>query len=107
MINEEFQKILNDRLCKIKTTLDKKAGEYSSDEDRLYNFKQAAAIMGVEPQEALWGMAVKHLVSVQDLVYKNLENTKANVNEKIGDLINYLILLEALLSEEREESQIL
>jgi hypothetical protein len=33
---------------------------------------------------------------------KRLVNSRPNCDEKIGDAINYLILLEAVLREERE-----
>ena len=45
-------------------------------------------------------MAQKHLVSVMDLVHGKLKSEPVMVDEKIGDMINYLILLEAVLKEE-------
>ena len=69
--------------------------------DRLYNFKRAAEISQTTPQKALIGMFLKHLVSVFDLADGKLESTPAMVNEKVGDAINYLILLEAILKENR------
>jgi hypothetical protein len=55
-------------------------------------------------QEALWGMALKHLISVMDLVAGRLPASKATVDEKVGDLINYLILLEAVFAEGRDDA---
>jgi len=49
------------------------------------------------PERALWGMAKKHLVSVTDLIHGRAEVTPERIDEKIGDMINYLILLEGLL----------
>lgn len=101
MTNEEFEKILTDRLSKIEVVLGTKAKEYAHRGDRLHNFKVAARIAGSSKVKAAWGMAAKHLVSVIDLVNGDLENTQANVDEKIGDLINYLILIEALFKEDQ------
>ena len=103
---EKFNDILTTRLQKIEATLGTKAREYAHDGDRLYNFKVAGRMTGVSPAEALWGMAAKHLVSVQDLVIGKLENKKEMVDEKCTDMINYLILLIAVLEEERCEQKI-
>ena len=105
MNNKEFEKILNKRIELIKSVLSKKGNEYSgsSFNDRLHNFKRAAAILGVTPEQSLLGMKVKHDVSVIDIVeniigYNDLPS-KELLEEKIGDSINYLILLEAMIKE--------
>jgi len=101
-----FNKVVEDRIAQIKAVLIKKAAEYSSDTDRLHNFKVAARLgQQVEsPEQALVGMLKKHLVSVFDIVAATSPEidkypSKAMRDEKIGDSINYLILLEALLIE--------
>lgn len=95
----EFESILAKRLSQIAVVLGGKAKEYAQDGDRLYNFKVAARMNDETPAKALWGMATKHLVSVTDLIDGKLERTPEMVDEKIGDMINYLILLEAILKE--------
>lgn len=106
MTGKEFDELLNLRLLKIKDVLSSKGAEYSIDKDRLHNFKRAAAIRGCTPAQALEGMWVKHLVSVQDLIRENAAGNHAVVlrlrDEKIGDAINYLILLEAILLDEAQ-----
>ena len=105
MNNDEFDKIVEQRKNKISEVLQKKSEEYSSDIDRLYNFKAAANLdyPPETPEIALKGMLKKHLVSVIDIV--NFTETNPDkitfqlIDEKIGDTINYLILLEALLFE--------
>lgn len=97
----DFNKLLNERLKKTKTVLGLKGNEYSFNNDRLHNFKVAARMLNTTVDNALWGMAMKHLVSIEDLIHGRLANTDENVNEKIGDMINYLILLEAILDEAR------
>lgn len=98
MTAEQFDAIVESRLAFIKTILGKKAKEYAIG-DRLYNFKRAAEILRTTPQRALAGMLAKHLVSVLDLIEGSLTPSEYMVNEKIGDAINYLILLEAVLKE--------
>jgi hypothetical protein len=98
MNTEQFNAILESRLSSIKQVLGNKAKEYAIG-DRLYNFKRAAEIQRTTPQQALVGMFMKHLVSVLDLVEGSISPTEYMVNEKVGDAINYLILLEAILKE--------
>ena len=101
MIQTDFDGMLDERLKKIKDTLSLKASGYAFNSDRLHNFKVAGQISDQPPTKALWGMAMKHLVSITDLIEGRLENNRGNVDEKIGDMINYLILLEALLEDIR------
>jgi hypothetical protein len=100
MNTKNFEAVLLHRLDETCKVLGNKALEYAT-QDRLYNFNRAADIKQCSPKEALWGMALKHLISVLDLVEGRLNNTEYMVNEKVGDLINYLILLEAVMAEER------
>ena len=101
MKTSTFEKLLGRRLDKIRGTLGSKAKEYATDGDRLHNFKAAGRMNGESPSKALWGMATKHLVSVVDMVQGRTEPTEAMVDEKVGDMINYLILLEAVFADQR------
>lgn len=112
MIPEHFDELLERRLGLIKKKLGEKSKEYASTTDRLHNFKAATrvSIGNKTPAEVLWGLLVKPLICVMDVLEEC--KTKATlipldqaisqwwIDEKIGDLINYLILLEALFTEE-------
>jgi hypothetical protein len=102
MNHKWFDEILEDRISKIRKVLSKKAGEYSSGDDRLHNFKRAAALNCETPEKALAGMLTKHIVSIYDMI-DDLDSMScpdyAVWDEKLGDAINYCILLEALISE--------
>ena len=100
MTQDDFSAIINRRIDKIHKVLIAKGEEYSSTTDRLHNFKAAAqlAYPVITPEQALYGMLRKHLVSIQDMVQRGNPSHKL-VDEKIGDAINYLILLEALFCE--------
>ena len=98
MNSQQFNSILANRIACINRTLATKAQEYAIG-DRLYNFKRAAGMLNTTPQKALLGMMAKHLVSVLDLIEGSIPATPAMVDEKLGDMINYLILLEAILKE--------
>lgn len=106
MTPDDFEKVFFERVSQCESTLIAKGKEYSSHVDRLSNFKKASALQSCCPERALWGMVSKHLVALSDFIEildagegDNL--TDAMWEEKIGDSINYLILLDALLQERR------
>lgn len=101
MDTQKFNKIIEERIEKCRNMLCKKADEYAT-EDRLHTFKVAAELQNCSPEEALAGMMAKHTVSVYDMINdigNGYLNREAVWEEKIGDSINYLLLLTALLEE--------
>lgn len=103
---EMFNSMAESRITNTIQVMINKGAEYALDGDRFHNFKQASKLtLETEdpqtPKQCLMGMLMKHLVSVQDLCNGSLDNTEGMVNEKIGDSIAYLLLLEGLLMEER------
>lgn len=99
MKGNEFDKIVEAQFNLCGAMLFNKAKEYAT-EDRLHNFKTAAALQGVTPMEALSGMMAKHTVSVYDMMQSEESFTIAQWTEKISDHINYLLLLKAIVIEE-------
>lgn len=106
METEEFEDIiLKNRLYLTEKVLGAKADEYARG-DRLSNFKKAAALLECTPEAALLGFVAKHIVALTDFV-KDLETGKFQSlerwAEKTGDIINYMILLEALVVERKQQ----
>lgn len=102
MDNYDFNTVVEHRISSIREVLLKKAAEYARNGDRLHNFKRASAIEQCSPVMALRGFLTKHIVSIYDMIDDCEAGCKARPdiwNEKIGDAINYLILLEALITE--------
>lgn len=110
---KKFNEMLEERIVKTRAVLESKNKEYASDTDKLHNFKRAGTMKQETPEKALVGMWAKHIISLLDIVDridKDEEEeltkvclgkglTKHMLEEKIGDAINYLILLEALIKE--------
>jgi len=96
---KDFSVLFENRVSQCRNMLIKKADEYASDTDQLHNFKVGARLLDTTPEKALFGMMAKHLISVMNLVNDPSKATQYLINEKISDNINYLILLEALLTE--------
>ena len=91
----------------MKSTLSSKAEDYAdlSKDDRMHNFKRAALQRNTTPETALFGMLNKHWVSLLDLL-DDIDSgkpcpSKEYIREKLGDIRNYLVLLEVLLHERR------
>lgn len=106
MNSDRFNEVLETTLKKCIDTLSVKSSEYAT-EDRLHNFKIAAGIQNCTPITALAGMMAKHTVSVYDLIQKQEQGLVVSNemwDEKIGDSINYLILLSALVQEKSDEA---
>lgn len=99
MNRKEFEDVIQHRLQRIKDVMIDKNKEYSSDDNVFYNFERSGEINRCSRREALWDMASKHLVSIIDMVEGGQDYDPEYVEEKIGDLINYLILLEGMLYE--------
>lgn len=94
---DAFDKIVEEELQATVDMLKSKASEYATGEDRLSNFKTAAALRGVSPADALMGMLAKHMVSVADMVKTPNDYTPAIWDEKLRDVRNYTILLKGVL----------
>lgn len=98
---EYWQRYLDGKLAEIKDTLSNKSTEYAVSTDKLHNFNKAvvAAAGRYNTREgALFGMMLKHWVSILDILDKLDDGTLPTqriLSEKFGDMIAYLLLLEA------------
>lgn len=77
-----------------------KGTEYAPGADRLAAFKKAAALQGCSQAQAAFGMLAKHLVSVADMIESGEKYSGIRWDEKIGDSINYLLIIRAIIEEE-------
>lgn len=100
MTKKEFNDCVRLLFKTCEDTLVTKGKEYAPNRDRLDHFKKAAALLRTTPEKALLGQLTKHLVSIIDMTE---DPTKYNLDkwiEKIGDSMNYLALLFAVVFEE-------
>lgn len=100
MKSVQFTEVFEQQVERCREVLVKKAEEYATDVDRLHNFKAAAGFNSTTPQVALWGMLTKHLVSLSDMINSGEKYSRELWQEKIGDSLNYLFLLNALVEEQ-------
>ena len=103
MTTEKLNEVITAQLNLCRDLLIVKGQEYALEEDRLLAFKKAAGVQGETPAQALCGMMAKHTVSVYDMAMSGNTYSEARWNEKITDSINYLLLLKALIMEDKYE----
>lgn len=97
MTHDMFNEILESRITQMRETLSIKAMEYSQEDERLHNFYEGAAILGNTPREYCLNLMTKHLACVFDIARSEKSYPPAFLDEKFGDAINYLVLLQALV----------
>lgn len=108
MNHQEFNKLVKARLTDCENVLAAKDKEYSSDEDRLHNFKYSGLILEEDPIRSLRGMWIKHFVSILDMFKRLIEDpfympSEKIIKDKLGDNINYTLLFEGLIEDRKKE----
>lgn len=102
MSNDFMDNVITDRCGNILTILTIKALEYVRNEDRLHNFNVGAELENKTREDVLHSFFLKHYISYLDMLTDIREGklpTTDYVDEKIGDMINYLILQEASIKQ--------
>lgn len=98
MTHNEFNKVLESTLKQVRDVLESKSKEYATDDNKMHNFDRGARMTGESREKVLYGMALKHHISIADMrdqVEKGKLPSLELLNEKFGDAINYLILEKA------------
>jgi len=101
-----FQEIVSNRLYKISSVLMRKADEYVRGDDKLYNFNRGSIALDQSREKYLMSLAMKHIQSTIDMVVdleRGMIHLEHHIEEKIGDIINYMILLEVSLKQRAHE----
>jgi len=114
MNQEEFTEVIDTILKNSAGLLVSKGAEYSSNADRLSNFKRGAEILGLRPLD-VWAVYFnKHIDSINSYVRRTACDSMANVDNQLSepidgrfeDSINYLLLGMALILETRNSSDV-
>ena len=100
MNNEHFNMVISHRLQTIFDLFEKKQKEYAL-KHPLHNFSKASLVSGKSMAEVWYGYFLKHYVSLLDIINGDIDPTKELVDEKITDMIVYLLLFEHIIEEEK------
>ncbi len=105
MNQEDFTNQVNDIMAHCHELLVVKGGEYAGTADRLANFKRGAALTGCTPLQCLFVYMSKHYDAVatyiRDEATGTLRPRSEPIDGRFNDLINYCILAQALIEEQR------
>jgi len=102
MTFENFDRMVDAVFGRCKKILEVKKS-YGTGEDRLSVFKRSGQLQKINAVSALKGMSSKHTISIADMVYdyeRGIKPNPANLEEKLGDEINYLFLIRGLFVDD-------
>jgi len=102
-LSSTYNQSIKDTLKRAEDTLLRKRTEYAPEEDPLSNFKEGSSVSGLTPEQVLFMYCTKHLVSIRDIIFEKVPASKDLIREKTGDIINYMILLNAIQDEKETE----
>lgn len=104
MTLDDFDRLVDRRFAACRRVLVEKGQEYVRGDDRLQNFRDEAALLRCTPAFACLSKLSKHLTSVVDMVHDldaGVAHPDDRWDEKVGDAVNYLVLLEAVVKERK------
>lgn len=109
MNRKDFDQVVKDTVKSTADLLVIKGEEYSGNDDRLSNFKRGSERIGITSLQVALIYASKHFDAICTYVKKDSFNREQILSEPIegrfDDLINYCILMKALVKERNEETQ--
>ena len=106
MTRKQFvQDVVQRRVQLIKDVLETKNSEYADKDDVFKAFTESLPLSFHDTKQAVaWEFMVKHLQSIKLIIEERAKKGKIPdeklLEEKIGDAINYLILIEGMFKEE-------
>lgn len=108
MTRKQFvQDVVQRRVQLIQEVLEHKNSEYADKEDVFKAFTESLPLSFHDTKQAVaWEFMVKHLQSIKMIIEAKAKSGKIPdekvLEEKIGDAINYLILIEGMFKEDME-----
>lgn len=108
MTRKQFvEDVVKRRIQLIQDVLQTKNEEYAGKEDVFKAFTEALPLSFHDTKQAVaWEFMVKHLQSIKTIIEAKSKSgiipDEKLLEEKIGDAINYLILIEGMFKEDME-----
>lgn len=103
MTKQQQEEILESIFAKIKDIQLKKGNDYSSNTDRLSNFKLAGSICGLTPELNCLSLIATKVARLGVLISGEKTPDNESIIDSVDDLISYSILLNMILSEKNLE----
>jgi hypothetical protein len=106
MTEEDFDKLVDNRLNKIRELLIVKGREYRRNNNPFHNFEVGSFISNQTTTRVLDGFMLKHYISYRDIlndIDKGILPSDQLIEEKFTDIMVYLILQEANIKNMKNE----
>jgi len=81
-----------------------KSNDYAEGQDAFLNFKTAAQIAGISPEQTLLTLLGMKLSRLTQLVGKGKTARNESVEDTMLDIINYVVLLRGMMKEQENTS---
>ncbi len=102
MKNKEFYDLMVRTFDDAKAIAKLKGEDYTKGSlDALANFKEGGKDIDLDPKKVAWVFMNKHYQAITNYVKTNGRSESEPIDLRIKDLINYLVLLLALIEEEK------
>ena len=101
MLSKDFNSLLKIKHEEEEKLLSSKGQEYTiGDSDRLIAFKEIAKQIGITPKQVCMVFMIKHFFSLCNYVSGQASPTTEQLSDRVTDLRNYALFLEALDEDE-------
>lgn len=81
-----------------------KSNDYAEGQDAFLNFKTAAQIAGISPEQTLLTLLGMKMSRLTQLVSKGKSAKNESVEDTLLDIINYVVLLRGMMKEQESSS---
>lgn len=100
MTNKEFYDLMSLTFEQAKAIAKSKGEDYTKGSaDALANFKEGGESLAIPPEKVCWIFMNKHYQAITNYVKTGGKSESEPISERIKDLINYLVLLQAIIKE--------
>jgi hypothetical protein len=105
MEKEKFIEESQKRMQKCLEVFERKYVEYSkhngnTDDDYFYAFKSIGNLLKENPEKVAFMYMMKHFQSFIDIIYHNHNVSEEVFDEKVGDLLNYILIINGIKKEQ-------
>ncbi len=104
MTKKDFDNFVTEKITRCLGVLTAKGHDYApEEEDRLSNFKLVGSRIGLQPIPIWYVYFMKHIIAIETMV-KEGKLLSEDIEGRFTDAINYLLLGEALLIDETDQT---
>jgi hypothetical protein len=102
MTNKVFYELMDKTFTDCLALAKAKGEDYTKgSQDALANFKEGGKDIDLDPQKVCWIFMNKHYQAITNYIKTGGQSESEPIDERLKDMINYLVLLRGLIVERR------